>query len=584
MTVPPPLRFGKYILEGLLGPGGVTETYLARLASGAGNQTGGSAAGQLFALKLLRPDRVPDGSFAEVARRFVAAGRQLRDFHRPGFGKVVDVSDDPAATLIVTEHVAGCDLARLLETNRAENRETVGLDPALAGLVGSQIARLLHVGHTAKPPFFHLGLAPQNVHVTAAGEVVMLDMGIAAGLRGITEQPIERWLFVAPELQGVDPGSIVLDDRKSMAADLYSLGALLFFLLFGRPPVEGSTPSDLVGRKRLPDMPDLPSKLGAAMRTLLSPEPEDRPESAATLVEWLAGGIDGARERQALIADRVRAIETGAQPVQPPPPEPAGQVPRGPVPNPATGTHSARLEIVGRVRGGSRARRISLLAGLALVAGTAGAIVATRFFGHEQIVATQRRVEEAGRGRNVEMPPQARAPLPESAQKPTETMGGLPAEAHATADPALPRVAGHLIAETAPPGAMLWVDGILKGKTFTDIVVGDGGHRIVLIAPGHRMFRDVVDTTTGVIIRRTLPPIDPPIHGNGFIDVECRTNGKYPVLVDEEETGLLCPITMMPTTTGKHLVGIFVPPERRTVSVETTVEIGSKPAVVKFSE
>jgi hypothetical protein len=41
---------------------------------------------------------------------------------------------------------------------------------------------------------------------------------------------------------------------------------------------------------------------------------------------------------------------------------------------------------------------------------------------------------------------------------------------------------------------------------------------------------------------------------------------------------------MMPTTTGKHLVGIFVPPERRTVAVETTVDIGSKPAVVKFSE
>ncbi len=584
MAVPPPLRFGKYILEGLLGPGGVTETYLARLARDVRNQAGGSAAGQLFALKLLRPDRVPDGSFAEVARRFVAAGRQLLNFHRPGFGKVVDVSDDPAATLIVTEHVAGCDLARLIETSHAENREGAGLDPVLAGLLGSEIARLLHVGHAAKPPFCHLGLAPQNVHVTAAGEVVMLDMGIAAGLRGITEQPIERWLFVAPELQGVDTGSVALGDRKSVAADLYSLGALLFFVLFGRPPVAGSTPSDLVGRKQPPDMPDLPSKLGAAMRTLLSPEPEDRPASAATLVEWLAGGIDGARDRQALIADRVRANETGARPAPPSQPGPAGQASRGPVPIVATGTHNARLDIVGRVRGGSRARQVSLLAGLVLVAAATGSIVATRFLGHERIAATQGHVEESGRGRNAEMPSQARATEPENAQKPTEAMGGLPVEAHATVDPPFSRVAGHLIAETAPPGAMLWVDGILKGKTFTDIVVGDGGHRIVLIAPGHRMFRDVVDTTTGVIIRRTLLPIDPPIHGNGFIDVECRTNGKYPVLVDEEETGLLCPIKMMPTTTGKHVVGIFVPPERRTVAVETTVEIGSKPAVVKFGQ
>jgi serine/threonine protein kinase len=566
----------------------VTETYLARLATEVEDTAGagGGAAGQVFALKLLRPDRVPDGSFAKVARRFVAAGRQLHDFHRPGFGKVVDVSDDPAATLIVTEHIAGRDLARLIETSRAEAGERAGLDPALAGLLGSEIARLLHVGHTAKPPFCHLGLAPQNVSVTAAGEVVILDLGIAASLRGITEQPVERWFYVAPELQGVDPGSVVLDDREAVAADLYSLGALLFYLVFGRPLVEASTPSELVGRKRLPDMPDMPetpSKLSAAMRTLLSPEPEDRPESAAMLVEWLAGGVDVARDRQALIADGVRAIETGAQSSPSAPPEPAGQAPRGPLPSAATGTHSARLEIAERAGRRSPARRVLVPAGLIFVAGVASAIVATRFLSHERSLAFQGRVDEQGRVKSVEMSPRVPAPMPENAQASTETTG-VGAEARAASDPSLSRVAGHLIAETAPPGAMLWVDGILKGKTFTDIVVGDGGHRVVLIAPGHRMFRDVVDTTTGVIIRRTLPAIDPPIHGNGFIDVECRTSGKFPVLVDEEETGLLCPIKMMPTTTGKHLVGIFVPPERRTVAVETTVDIGSKPAVVKFSE
>jgi len=148
----------------------------------------------------------------------------------------------------------------------------------------------------------------------------------------------------------------------------------------------------------------------------------------------------------------------------------------------------------------------------------------------------------------------------------------------------LSRIAGHLIVETVPPGAMVWVDGMLQGKTFADIVVGEGGHRIVLVAAGHRMFRDVVDTGRGAIVRRTLAPIEPPTHGNGFIAVDCRTIGKLPILLDDEETGLLCPTKMLPTTAGKHLVGIFVPRERRTMSVETTVEIGSKPAVVTFSE
>jgi hypothetical protein len=98
------------------------------------------------------------------------------------------------------------------------------------------------------------------------------------------------------------------------------------------------------------------------------------------------------------------------------------------------------------------------------------------------------------------------------------------------------------------------------------------------------MFRDVVDTSRGAIVRRTLAPIDPPTRGNGFVDVDCLTVGKLPILLDEEETGLLCPAKMLPTTAGKHLVGVFVPQERRTVLVETTVAIGGKPSVVKFSE
>jgi hypothetical protein len=40
----------------------------------------------------------------------------------------------------------------------------------------------------------------------------------------------------------------------------------------------------------------------------------------------------------------------------------------------------------------------------------------------------------------------------------------------------------------------------------------------------------------------------------------------------------------LPTTAGKHMVGVFVPLDRRTVLVETTVELGAKPAVVKFRE
>ncbi len=151
-------------------------------------------------------------------------------------------------------------------------------------------------------------------------------------------------------------------------------------------------------------------------------------------------------------------------------------------------------------------------------------------------------------------------------------------------DPLLARVAGHLVVETVPPGAMVWVDGVFKGKTFADIVVGSGGHRVAVIAPGYRMFRDVFDTSNGIIIRRTLPEIAPPVRGTGLVEISCRTAGRFPILLDDEETGVLCP-ARLPTGSGKHTIGIFVPPEQRTVAVEVQATVGgTSPAKVVFSQ
>jgi hypothetical protein len=105
---------GKYVIDGLLGPGGVTETYLAHV-EGDSRQ---NAEACLYALKLLRRDRVPEKRWAEAVVRFLSAGQQLRDFHRAGFCPIVDLSDDPAATFIVSEYVVGRDLGRLLEASK----------------------------------------------------------------------------------------------------------------------------------------------------------------------------------------------------------------------------------------------------------------------------------------------------------------------------------------------------------------------------------------------------------------------------------------------------------------------------------
>jgi hypothetical protein len=542
---------GKYVIDGLLGPGGVTETYLAHVEDGKGG-------GGMFALKLLRPDRVGDG-FSKVSERFLVAGRQLRDFHRPGFGRVVEVCDQPGLIFIVSEHVAGCDLGRLLETCQAEGKK--GVHPMLVGLIGSEMARLLNVAHSAKPVFPHLGLCPQNVIVAESGEVTLLDAGMAASVRALTEQPPERWALVAPELQSVDVGARPLTERAALAADLYSLGALMFHLITGHAP---SVPAEI------PDRPGMTGKMAAALRTLLSVEPDDRPGDAAVLVEWLAGDVVQARQRQMLIAQGVHATEKGLRVSSPD--LPAVVL----APNPLrvaivpTNAPAAAKTAAPPRRGRTR---LGLLLACAAAAG-AGA-VGSLCWSPSPPQSSARQAPPVPIHAKVEAPAAqpATAPRPKAAAPEPVTQAGI-----------LANVAGHLVVETVPPGAMLWVDGVLKGKTFADVVMGEGGHRIVVVAPGYRMFRDVVDTTNGAIIRKNLVEVAPPARGNGFLDVSCRTAGTFPVLIDDEESGVLCPATRVPTTAGKHTVGIFVPSERRTVVVETTVEAGSQPAVVAFSQ
>lgn len=564
--MPPDLRLGNYVVDGLLGPGGVTETYLVHGE--------GAASSELFALKLLRRDRVPTRAFSQVAVRFLAAGRQLREFHRPGFGKVLELSDDPAATFIVSELVSGCDLARLLEGCQAEGKP--GLPPAWVGLVGSEIARLLHVAHAAKPPLGHLGLCPRNVVVAASGDVCLLDAGIAASLRALTEQAPERWALVAPELRGVDVGARPLDDRAVVAADLYSLGALLFLLLTGSAPKSPERGAVV----EVPPVPELTGNLAAALRTLLGPEPADRPEHSGMLVEWLAGDAIKASDRRSLLGQGVRAIEMGPRPsaIDPPALLPAGSAaPSLAGPAVLTEVSSDVLPAASWARAFPRLGWRSGAVFLGLVAGAALAGV----LGWD----TRPSSPALAPGQSaVGLPVQTPEPVPTRGQgsQATPASPGLPATA---ADEALlARVAGHLIVETVPPGAMLWVDGVLAGTTFADVVVGAGSHRIAVIARGHRMLLEVVDTSAGAIIRRSLTPAAILPARDGAIDVACLTPDRYPVLLDEEETGLLCPAKALSTSPGKHTVAIFVPREHRTLSVEAIVEPGGHPTTVRFRQ
>ncbi len=142
------------------------------------------------------------------------------------------------------------------------------------------------------------------------------------------------------------------------------------------------------------------------------------------------------------------------------------------------------------------------------------------------------------------------------------------------------RVPNHLFVDTQPHGASVWVDGVWRGKTPLDVLVGSGGKGLALVAAGYHIFRDTFDAREGAILRHALVPAVGPVRGDAFLNVSCRTQGKYPVFIDGVETGLLCPASRVPVSAGTHRVGVLVPAERGLVATEIAAPTGPKPVEV----
>ncbi len=585
--MPPPSRIARYEPEELLGSAGLVDTYRVRVEGEAG----------LAALKVLFLDRGEESITRSIAERFLAAGRRALASPAPGIARVLEVSDDPETAFVATELVSGVDLARLVQLGRqyGGGRGPM-LEPVVAGLLCAQVARVLAAAHERKPPLPHLGLCPENVMVTAAGRVMVLDFGLAAALRGMGGGAIEKWHFVAPELIGVD--AVAVSDETARAADLYSLGALLYFLLTGNKPVVAATLAELSERARepLPDAPGVPNNLLSAVRALSAPDPKDRPESARMVVEWLSGESASAPELQ--LAKALQAL--GIHPL--PPPEPAApSSPAKPAARPAAfaklvDSASSRApvrpkgEATHAVRPGARRwrSRALLAAGALLVCGISAWSVATYRGARGQAPPRDAgqpsppAIPEDLKSKQVEMMIQR---APDGGLRP----GG--AEALPAVEPYVPmserpllRIPNHLFLDTNPSQADVWVDGILRGKTPVDLVAGPGSHRVVVIKAGYRMLAAVFDTTRGEYARRGLQRAGFANFGDAILDVQCASADKYPVVLDDEETGLLCPVSRLPVASGKHHVGIFVPARRTVVAVEVTVPPGREPKRVLLKE
>jgi len=305
-------KIGPYTLVRRLGMGGMAETFVAI-------RHGPSGFTQRVCLKLVLPFFREDDEFVKLFQREARLAAKLRHSNIVG---VIDFGEIAGRAYMAMELVDGVDLRVLLDAQSAER-----LSPEWVALLGHDLAAALN--HAHNPPrdsalddgytaaIVHRDISPSNVLISIHGEIMLSDFGVAKAVTGSSRQQSAvkgKIPYMSPEQLRLEP----LDGR----ADLFGVGVVLFEALSGRRPYEGGhDPATIMlilqgQHQPLASLaPGAPPELCALIERLIEPDRDNRPSSAAELIELLDPFVPAPRVRRELgkrVAE-LRPDEAGPQ-------------------------------------------------------------------------------------------------------------------------------------------------------------------------------------------------------------------------------------------------------------------------------
>jgi serine/threonine protein kinase len=290
-------EIGPYTLVRRLGMGGMAETFVA-IRRGPGGFT------QRVCLKLVLPFFREDEEFVKLFQREARLAAKLRHSNIVG---VIDYGEIAGRSYMALELVDGVDLRVLLDAESGGK-----LSPERVALFGHDLAAALDHAHNpprdsdvdggASGAIVHRDISPSNVLISVHGEIMLSDFGVAKAVTGSSRQQSAvkgKIPYMSPEQLRLEP----LDGR----ADLFGVGVVLFEALCGTRPYEGghdpATIMLILEGKHLPLAslaPGAPPELCALIDRLIEPDRENRPASAAQLIELLDPYVPSPRARRVL--------------------------------------------------------------------------------------------------------------------------------------------------------------------------------------------------------------------------------------------------------------------------------------------
>ena len=292
----------RYEVGGLLGRGGMADVRVGR----------DLRLGRTVAIKRLRNDLASDPTFQARFRREAQSAASL---NHPAIVAVYDTGeeiqpDGQGVPYIVMELVEGQTLREILRQDRK-------ILPQRALDITADVLSALDYSHRAG--IVHRDIKPANVMLTPAGQVKVMDFGIARAIAD-SSSAMTQTAAVVGTAQYLSPEQ-ARGEQVDARSDIYSTGCLLFELLTGRPPFVGDSPVS-VAYQHVREEPVAPSTLNpevtagmdAVVLKALTKRTEDRYQSAAEMradIERVLAGME--------VAPPTNAVQPAAMPMAPPP-------------------------------------------------------------------------------------------------------------------------------------------------------------------------------------------------------------------------------------------------------------------------
>src|SRR5438132_3181911 len=260
LTVAAGTKLGRYEIHSQIGAGGMGEVYLAQ----------DTKLNRKIALKILPADVA---THPDRMKRFVQEAKAASALNHPNLITIYEIDETASGHFIATEFIDG-------ETLREREQKPLQLSESLD--IATQIASALAAAHAAG--IFHRDIKPENVMLRHDGIVKVLDFGLAKLTDRAPAESIDTEALTRANVK-TDPGTVVgtaiymsPEQARGMPVDartdIFSLGVLIYEMVAGRLPFEGSHINEIMaailGDKDPPPLARYSTEVPAELERIVS--------------------------------------------------------------------------------------------------------------------------------------------------------------------------------------------------------------------------------------------------------------------------------------------------------------------------